>query len=1315
MAPSPFGEGGNSPHFSLPVLFSIATKDTAETKGANPDRDCPSRRMSIPEHNPNPMKPRNFPILTASAYPAHAQGAIPATGRWTRALRMTGFLTVFLILGQTALQAQCELACKQYAPIYLDANGSAVLRPENVLNNYPDPDCPGSVLITASSMQGVLLDTVVDCSQVGDTIMITALHLSSGNACWGSVIIRDNFAPVLQCPAKMVFCNDSLLPAVLGYPLITENCGPLGNQQFTFTDQYTNLPCSTEVILGLDTFRVTGRVTRNWSISDGHGNTGTCAQTIWLRTVGIEDITFPPNRDGFDAPALQCGDNVKNLQLTGRPMVGGYPMQTLTMCDMAVDTFDNPFSGCTGGAYRTMRTWRFIDYCRDTTFYFGQDIRQVDNQSPVIQAPDDITVSTSSKTCDAPVILPASWTGSDNCSAFTVTASWAFGSGFSPYLKVPMGKYPVIYSAKDACDNIGTDTMYVTVADDVKPTAVCKKDVNIALPSSGIITVPASLFDDGSYDNCELDHLQVSRDNKPFNSMATFNCNDIGGFIMVVLKAVDKVGLSNTCMMLVQIQDKLAPTIQCPNDVTLSCAADIKNFVLTGVATGTDNCQMKSVTYTDTKFLNQCQVGYTNRLWTAEDVYGNKSGCLQVITQTDPTPISIVWPDNFSSYQCGQDTSANVTGRPILTGVDCENVFVTYVDKIFKTAYPACYRIERCWEVREWCSFNQQQNPNPGFWQHVQYIDIYDNEAPVLSVPADITIGTTDLECHGILNIPSATAQDCNPNTFIINNSPFATAGGASINGIYPVGVHSIMFTAMDGCGNNSMATMKVTVVDNKPPLAICNNGVSIGLNMDGVAILPVSLIDNNSRDNCTPFQGLSFQLSPNEFSCDSLGPHEVTLSVTDAMGNTNLCKTIVVVQDNLGICPSGSKPEISGMVMSMSSQPVSGVEVWLNGQTMAKTDDLGFYQFKQLDQGESYTVAPALDKQPANGVSVADIILIQSHIMGKKSMSDPYQLIAADVNNSGNISISDIIEIRRVLLGHQPGFSKVPSWQFVDADHTFKNPLKPTGEPYPQTINIPAIQGNMAGLEFVAIKTGDVNQSAKLNNLQDAEVRGAALARLVMEDRVLEPGLVYAIPVRVASEQPLTGMQWQMDIKDQAAHFTSVQPGGVRSFSEEMTRLQGDAVRLVWHQSLPDPDMGLAALMTLQVQVRKQARLSEILALADELRPEVITLDGRDGPLDLQFLPEAVHSLQLQEAAWPNPFRAETNLSFTLDKASEVTLRVFDEHGRLAWIREDAFPAGRHQVVLSASDLGRSGTYRFLIETPNTRPISQTLVLVDE
>lgn len=1257
------------------------------------------------------MKSRNH--LSMATLFAGSLRSVPflCPARRSSLLRLVGAIALLSLLAQAPVLAQCELACKQYAPVYLDDQGEATITEADVLNNYPDPDCPGLILVTVTTMQGAQVGMNVDCAYAGDTLMISATHAGSGNSCWGSVVITDSLAPQLVCQDAFVYCSDTLLADSIGYPAWDENCTTLDESDFTFSDQYVNLPCSTLVNAQL----VTGRVDRTWSVADSAGNTASCLQTIWLRTADVADIVFPEDRDGIAAPFLLCGDSPKNLAVTGQPTIDGFPIHSLGFCELTVDTFDQVIPGCQGGAYRTVRTWRIIDYCQDTTIYHVQDIHLVDNIAPTIQAPADITVGTSAKTCDAPVILPVNWTASDTCSAFSVQISWAFGSGTGPFLKVPQGVYPVSYTAIDACGNASTDTMYVTVADVVKPTAVCKKDVNIALPSSGIITVPASLFDDGSYDNCLLDHLDVSRDNKPFAPMATFNCNDIGKNIMVILRATDAVGLTNTCMMIVLIQDKLAPDIACPDDITVACNFDIKNLAVTGVAIGTDNCQMKSVTYQDTKFLNQCQVGTVNRLWTAEDIQGNKSGCLQVITKVDSTPIQIVWPVNFSSSVCGQSIDPAITGQPAISGWDCENLFVTYTDKEYKTAYPACYRIERCWEVRDWCTFNANQNPNPGLWQFVQYIDIFDHDAPVLQIPADLTVGTSDIYCHADLNIPPATANDCNPNTLISNNSPYANGKGASINGLYPVGVHMIMFTATDGCGNSSMATMKLTVIDNKPPLAICNNGVSIGLNMNGVAILPVSLIDNNSRDNCTPFSGLSFNLYPFEFSCDSLGQHQVTLTVTDASGNSNHCTTIVVVQDNLGICPSGSKPEISGKVMTSSGQPLTGIDVWLNGADPVKTDANGQFLFQGIDAGTHCTIAPEWDVQPLNGVSVADLIALQKHILGQKPLTDPLLLLAGDVTSNGIISIADIVEIRKLLLGYLPAFQQVPSWQFVKADYTFKNPLKPAVEPFPQEILIENIQVNWNGQDFTAVKMGDINQSAKTNQLHEGEVRQAPLATLWMTDQVLQPGYVYEIPVQVRSERALTGMQWDLTLTTSDAELLDAQPAPGTLLTREMIRVASGKMRVVWHHAVPDDGLAQNDFVILHLRVNREMPLSDLLALPDTPSAEVVDAFDGTGSIDLRFSEPLDYNVVVQDPAWPNPFRDVTHFRFQLEEDGPVVIRVLDILGREVWHHQAPYTAGPHTVTIPGSELGRSGTYHLQIQTPHTRPVSQLLVLTDE
>jgi len=58
------------------------------------------------------------------------------------------------------------------------------------------------------------------------------------------------------------------------------------------------------------------------------------------------------------------------------------------------------------------------------------------------------------------------------------------------------------------------------------------------------------------------------------------------------------------------------------------------------------------------------------------------------------------------------------------------------------------------------------------------------------------------------------------------------------------------------------------------------------------------------------------------------------------------------------------------------------------------------------------------LDEAPFNGVSTFDLILINQHILGVQPFDDPYDYLAADVNNTSSITILDMIGIRRAILG---------------------------------------------------------------------------------------------------------------------------------------------------------------------------------------------------------------------------------------------------------------------------------------------------------
>jgi uncharacterized protein (DUF1501 family) len=68
----------------------------------------------------------------------------------------------------------------------------------------------------------------------------------------------------------------------------------------------------------------------------------------------------------------------------------------------------------------------------------------------------------------------------------------------------------------------------------------------------------------------------------------------------------------------------------------------------------------------------------------------------------------------------------------------------------------------------------------------------------------------------------------------------------------------------------------------------------------------------------------------------------------------------------------------------------------------------------------------------------------------------------------------------------------------------------------------------------------------------------------------------------------------------------------------------------------------------------------------------------------------------------YPNPFNPTTNISYTLNQPSRVTLQVFDTQGRLVRTLVDAYqPAGAHQVAFEGGRIP-SGTYFYTLKTPD-------------
>ncbi len=134
---------------------------------------------------------------------------------------------------------------------------------------------------------------------------------------------------------------------------------------------------------------------------------------------------------------------------------------------------------------------------------------------------------------------------------------------------------------------------------------------------------------------------------------------------------------------------------------------------------------------------------------------------------------------------------------------------------------------------------------------------------------------------------PADVVNSASDNCFIVDTT--VTPG---IFDCDDIGDNVVLVTVTDQSGNTATCTATVTIVDEVPPVALCQN-VTVTLNAMGVAVVTAFQVNNGSSDNCeidTMF------LSQFQFDCDDAGMNIVVLTVTDLAGNTATCTATITV-----------------------------------------------------------------------------------------------------------------------------------------------------------------------------------------------------------------------------------------------------------------------------------------------------------------------------------------------------------------------------------------------------------------------------------
>ncbi len=1163
--------------------------------------------------------------------------------------------------------------CTQFF-VVKDANGLNC-GPAISVNTSPGL-CTGTTFLPISLNSNCEIDTFYNNAPLNNTYplgttlvkftLITACNDTF--TCTKQVIVIDSIPPVLRCPMNVtVECTA---------PAAAANYTQFTNQGGLATDNCAINPTSVTFIDSPATGNCPRTMVRTYFVSDQSGNAASCQQNITLNDTTPPNLADPADVTvGTDNGVCQAVVNILNPVVTDN-------------CAMGTNLVRNP-AGNVFQVGSTLITWTATDACGNTSTQI-QQITVVDDESPnlVCKGPLDVNLS--------------------------------YGDNYKTALSL-------VQSTSDNCPS------------------------NLTIKARRMETV------------CAANATQ-------WLDTVRFCCADVNLTRQVMVRVTDAAGNSSTCMVAITVKDKLKPVLEEPlPNITISCDYNINLADLEEFGTIVFNVNDRSeIEINDPLFVGPKYDGWVNdncpgslvlnelapldqrgphnngniiRRFVVTDGGGNSLEIQQIITIVDADPLTIDdihWPADTSYTDCTSippDTS--LTGSPVIDYDDiCTIPAASFKDQVFDDPTSGCVYIRRKWKVIDWAQY--VPNTTTGVWEHVQNIHLINNVKPVFtSSCADRTVCAVNAECDAVVKIGAHATDDCTKAADLVydykidvgnNGSQDYAAEDDSFAIRMPRGIHKITWRVEDRCGNFTDCSYLVTVKECKAPTPVCLFGLSTNLEDNGTggtAVVWAKDFNNHSYDNCTPESQLKYSFSSNvnntsfTLTCANLGNYNLSMWVTDNDGNQAKCNTFIKVTDNKDLCPNntgGNIPGLSvaGRITTEEQAIVKGVMVNLIDpvNTMQdETDETGNFLIENVAEAHDYQLKPEKNDDWPNGISTIDLVMIQRHILGSAKLASPYKIIASDANNDQRITASDLVALRKIILGLETSIAGNTSWRFVPKSFVFSDPTQPW--PFEEYMDLNQMDVNMLNNDFVAIKTGDVNGTVSNVAGTIASSRSKEYSDLVIKDQYFEAGRFVNVPVYLDQETNMLALQTGFQLDNKTVEFAGILEEGIALAKDEYRYdVQTGRLYIAHVESRTQQLRAGAVLFTLQLKTIESGKLSKAVGLGiPEFEDYIVDGQVKQSYLNLRIHDE-MEALTVNQNT-PNPFAEYTEVKFFIADEGKVEIAIYDNSGILIYNQVRHCSAGVNQLRIDREQLGdKRGVFFLHIATGERKEIKKLLRL---
>ncbi len=384
--------------------------------------------------------------------------------------------------------------------------------------------------------------------------------------------------------------------------------------------------------------------------------------------------------------------------------------------------------------------------------------------------------------------------------------------------------------------------------------------------------------------------------------------------------------------------------------------------------------------------------------------------------------------------------------------------------------------------------------------------------------------------------------------------------------------------------------------------------------------------------------------------------------------------------------CSEGMFRIISGTTTTSLGEEIENALITNKGQSpenvhITYSTNEGGYAFENNLINEKYTLTAYKNDDLRNGVTTLDLMLIQRHILGLDTFTSPYQLVAADINNDNKLSVSDLLQLRKLILGFYAELPNNTSWRFIDkkADASMDNIWNIN-----EVLIINNLNKNYSDLDFLGIKVGDVNGLLSLQK-QNSEERNKDYIGF----EIFRKGNTYS--VRALQAISFGGIQLGINIGNNSLVNIS---SDLMSLNDQNYRVKDGILYLSYNETELLNIGKNEELFNIELIYEKNnsSKLNLSLVKVDDFNSEIYV--GEKLLVKSVLVRSSIENTQNQLIAYPNfpnPFSDYTHINYEAKVGKEVHLLIYDLNGKILLEKNTMAKKGIGSFRIIKSDLGIS------------------------